>query len=97
VSIYWAVYGDNVAEHAPNIPLAGRSFLTTYTASRDAKTGEPLNLWRLPVRYSRFPAFAKALGWLPSPFQEFAPLRSIVTKATQTVRREPRFPEPMKG
>ncbi len=38
--------------------------------------------WRLSAHNTRFPAFAKALGWLPSPFQRFAPLRSIVTNAT---------------
>jgi hypothetical protein len=38
----------------------------------------------LPVRNTRFPAFAEALGWLPSSFQEFAPLRSIVTNATMS-------------
>jgi hypothetical protein len=28
------------------------------------------------------PELAEALGWAPSPFQEFAPLRSIVSNAT---------------
>ena len=28
VGIYWGVYGDNVAEHAPSNPIADRSFLT---------------------------------------------------------------------
>lgn len=80
VEIYWSVRGEGVAEHAPCNALSGRSFLTTFTPPVDARTGAELNWWRLPVRNDRFPAFAKALGWLPSPFQEFAPLRSIITK-----------------
>ena len=34
VGIYWGVYGDNVAEHAPSNPIADRSFLTVYRAGR---------------------------------------------------------------
>ena len=97
VPIYWSVRGEpGIADHAPNSDYANRrgdNFLTFWTPPVDAKTGELLNWWRLPVRNDRFPAFAKALGWLPSPFQEFAPLRSILTNATQAVRS----PEPMKG
>jgi hypothetical protein len=37
-------------------------------------------------------AFGEALGWLP-----FAPIRLILTNATQTACRESRFPETMKG
>ena len=98
VPIGWSVRGDGIWEYAPNEPNElGENFLAFWTPPVDTRTGEPLNWWRLPVRYSRFPAFGKPLGWLPSPFREFAPLRSIVTNATRTVRREPRFPEPMKG
>jgi hypothetical protein len=79
VPIYWAVHGDGVFEHAPNDAYGGKNFLTEFSPPVDAKTGEPMNWWRLPVRNTRFPEFAKALGRLPSPFQEFAPLRSIVT------------------
>jgi hypothetical protein len=71
---------DGIAEHAPNTNRdysGGRNFLSFCTSPVDAK-----NWWRLSVRNTRFPAFAKALGWLPSPFQEFAPLRSIITNAT---------------
>jgi hypothetical protein len=32
----------------------------------------------LPVRNERFPEFARALVWLPAPFQSHAPLRPIV-------------------
>jgi len=87
VPIYWSVRGEpGIAEDAPNSDYANRNgdnFLTFWTPPVDAKTGEPLNWWRLPVRNT---AFAKALGWLPSPFQDFAPLRSIVPTATQTAR-----------
>ena len=88
VPIFWSVRGDGVFEIAPNNArdIIGKTFLTSFTAPVDARTGKSMNWWRLPVRNDRFPAFAKALGWLPSPFQEFAPLRSIVTNATQTVR-----------
>jgi hypothetical protein len=37
----------------------------------------------LPVINSRFPEFAEALRWLPSPGQMFAPLRSIVAGTPQ--------------
>ena len=83
MKIYWSVRGEGVAEHASCNAIAGRCFLTIFTQPVDAKTGEELNWWRLPVRNDRFPAFAKALGWLPSPFQEFAPLRSIVTNCAR--------------
>jgi hypothetical protein len=90
VPICWSVRGDGVFEEAPNnAPYGptdnGENFLTFWTPPVDAETGEPLNWWRLPVRNMRFPAFAKALGWLPSPFQEFAPLRSIVMNAATAI------------
>jgi len=86
VPIYWFVRGDpRVCEDAPNDyrhhDLPGENFLTFFTPPVDAKTGEPLNWWRLPVRNTRFPELARGLGWLPSPFQRFAPLRSIITNA----------------
>ena len=86
VPIYWSVRGDGVFEHAPNNSRdysGGKNFLTEFTPPVDAVTGESLNWWRLPVRNTRFPSFPKALGWLPSPFQEFAPLRSIITNITR--------------
>jgi hypothetical protein len=87
VPIYWSVRGDaGIAEHAPNnardFALPDKNFLTFFTPPRDAKTDAPLNWWSLPVRNDRFPEFAKALGWMPSPFQRIAPLRSIVTNVT---------------
>jgi hypothetical protein len=82
------------AEHAPNnargYALPDKNFLTFFTPPVDAKTGEFMNWWRLSVRNTRFPAFAKALGWLPSPFQQFAPLRSIMTNAVEAAAERAR-------
>jgi hypothetical protein len=55
--------------------------LTFYPSVTNFKTGEPINWFKLPVRNERFPEFAKALGWLPAPFQSHAPLRSIMRGA----------------
>jgi hypothetical protein len=89
VPIYWSVCGDGISEFAPNDPndLSDENFLTFFTPPVDARTGEPLNWWKLPVRDSRFPAFAKALGWTPSAFQAFAPLRSIVANRVSPTKR----------
>jgi hypothetical protein len=92
VPIYWTVRGegsDSICEEAPcgnqwmHAQLASEpeNILTRYEIPYDVRTDEPVNWWRLPVRNTRFPEFAKAIGWLPSPFQQFAPLRSIVTNA----------------
>jgi hypothetical protein len=83
VPILWSVHGDGVCEFAPSESQIRwlkheENFLAFWTLPVDTKTGGPLNWWRLPVRNTRFPEFAKALGWLPSPFHEFAPLRSII-------------------
>jgi hypothetical protein len=92
VPIYWGVCGDGVCEFAPtDANDMGTHSLTVFTPPVDAKTGEPLNWWKLPVRNDRFPAFAKALGWLPSPFQKFAPLRSIITNAPEAARKPRRI------
>lgn len=81
VPVYWFIRGgDNVCEFAPNCPNTPahfENFLTHFTHPVDAGTAEPVNWWRLPVRN------AKALGWAPSAFQRFAPLRSIVTNRTE--------------
>jgi hypothetical protein len=100
VPIGWSVRGEGIWEYAPNDPdeQLDENFLTFWSRPRDAKTGEPLNWWRLPLRNDRFLAFAKALGWLPSPFQATAPIRSIVTNATRRVRSlEPRKEKPDDG
>ena len=88
VLIEWSVCGEGIFETAPNDDRDCKNFLTLFTPPVDAETGEPLNWWRLPVRNTLFPAFAKALGWLPSPFQEFAPLRSIVSNVTVLAETE---------
>ena len=63
VRIYWYVEGNGgILESAPTNPT--RNFLTLYTLPVDAETGERLNWWRLPVRNTRFPKLADALGWL---------------------------------
>jgi hypothetical protein len=90
VPIYWCVRGEpGVCEQAP-VANSDENFLTFFTKPEDAETGERLNWWKLPVRNTRFPAFARALAWTPSPFQPFAPLRSIVTNAVG--ERRPSFP-----
>ena len=53
-------------------------FLTWFTQPRDTETGEVLNWYQLPVRNNRFPKFAKALSWTPSPLQPYCPLVSIL-------------------
>jgi hypothetical protein len=70
-------------EQAPFEPTDGDNVLTIYRTPINVKTGEPVNWYRLPVINDRFPKFAAALGWLPSPGQLFAPLRSIVHGAQQ--------------
>lgn len=81
VPIYWSVHGEGFGpEPAPfqqGNPTAD-DFLTFYTWPVSAVTGEQLDWFRLPVRYSRFPEFGEALGWVPSPMQPTAPLRSIM-------------------
>src|SRR5262249_10587364 len=85
VPIYWSVIGDGdgfgseTAPCAANLRVTERDdILTYYYPPVDRKTGEPINWLTLPVANQRFPEFARALGWLPSPFQHTAPLRSII-------------------
>jgi hypothetical protein len=81
VPIYWAVMGDDDGfgcERAPFHTDDGNNILTFYRAPINVRTGEPVNWYRLPIINNRFPKFAAALGWLPSPGQLTAPLRSIV-------------------
>jgi hypothetical protein len=83
VPVYWSVVGENGfgCEQAP-FPMVGidreEDVRTYYHTPINAKTGACLNWYRLPVINSRFPEFGDALGWLPSPGQQFAPLRSII-------------------
>jgi hypothetical protein len=88
VPIVWFILGDRICEYAPCQANRGflknpEDFLTFHTTPINVRTGEPINWFRLPVEISRFPALAKALGWKPSPFQTYAPLRSIVEGVEQ--------------
>jgi len=87
VPIIWLVRGEEIAEHAPfqsgEYGPEGKwgwreNFLTEFTWPRDARTGELLDWFKLPVRIDRFPEFAQALDWLPSALQPTCPLRSIL-------------------
>lgn len=83
VPIYWFVHSawEGVFEAAPyanESNTLGRDFLTEFTWPTDAATGEPLDWYALPVVNDRFPEFAKALAWTPSPLQPTCPLASIV-------------------
>lgn len=81
VPISWFVDSDcSVFEAAPyQSPEShgGRHFLTHYTWPV-GPDGQEIDWFRLPVRIDRFPAFADALGWAPSPMQPFCPLRDIL-------------------
>lgn len=90
VPILWTVSGDQgIAEFAPFAVRSdhsdwwGRDFLSEFTWPENTATGEPIDWFRTPVVNYRFPAFAEALGWLPSAFQEFCPLRSIMASREQ--------------
>lgn len=91
VPICWFVEGDGVFEAAPfqhlevaypTVPIMWdrENFLTHFTWPWRMKNGHPerLDWMRLPVRFDRFPLWAKALGWTPSPLQPTAPLASII-------------------
>lgn len=85
VPIIWSVHDcafSGVYEAAPftawGDSVGWGNFLTHYTWPVDAITGEPLDWYALPVVNDRFPEFAKALAWTPSPLQPTCPLASIV-------------------
>lgn len=81
VPICWFVHSNwrGVFEAAPFArPSYGGDFLSHFTWPIDAVTGEPLDWYALPVVNDRFPEFAKALAWTPSPLQPTCPLASIV-------------------
>lgn len=81
VPIVWSVHSNwhGVFEAAPFAhSYIGQDFLTHFTWPEDAHTGEPLDWYALPVVNDRFPEFAKALAWTPSPLQPTCPLASIV-------------------
>jgi hypothetical protein len=74
------VCGEDISEYAP-VPWATAAISSRFSQPVNARTGEPLNWYRLPVCNARFSKFAAARGWLPSPFQRYASLRSIVENA----------------
>lgn len=83
VPIVWSVHsgwGRGIFEAAPftsNEPSWG-DFLTHFTWPSNTKTGERLDWFQLPVVNDRFPDFAQALAWTPSPLQPTCPLRSLL-------------------
>lgn len=90
VPIYWVVQSKTggVSETAPPFvsayaPAGDRHFLTSFTWPVNAVTGDPLDWFSLPVVNNRFPAFAEALSWTPSPLQPFCPLASILRSRNQ--------------
>lgn len=81
VPIVWSVHSNwyGVFEAAPFArSYIGMDFLTHFTWPVDAVNGEPLDWYQLPVVNDRFPEFAKALAWTPSPLQPTCPLASIL-------------------
>lgn len=85
VPVIWSVHNGwdrSVFEAAPftawGDAASWGNFLAHYTWPEDAHTGEPLDWYALPVINDRFPEFAKALGWTPSPLQPTCPLTSLV-------------------
>lgn len=82
VPIVWTVRSvetGGVCEAAPFAhPVPWGDFLTHFTWPIDATNGEPLDWYALPVVNDRFPEFAKALAWTPSPLQPTCPLASIL-------------------
>jgi len=76
VPIYWCVIGKQTHEAAPFMDFEGDNFLSHYTWPRNSD-GDMIDWFQLPVVNPRFPKFAAALGWKPSPIQNSCPLRSI--------------------
>ena len=87
VPIAWFVAGDGDGfglERAPFNINDGDDIRTHYHTPINVRSGHAINWYTsLPVYNRRFPKFAVALGWLPSPGQMFAPLRSIFCGAPQ--------------
>jgi hypothetical protein len=85
VPVYWSVRGEDDGFGCEQAPFhAGTVYhdediLTHYHTPISLKTGRPINWYTsLLVINDRFPKFARALAWLPSPGQMYAPLRSII-------------------
>lgn len=89
VPIYWSVAFEGNGTWLspfPN-PELGSSrtaqktwFDQDFTCPIDAKTGEPIDWYSLPIRH-RFPAFWRALGFDPAPFQTRFDLRPVLARA----------------
>lgn len=81
VPIYWSVRSEQggVFETAPfQGPRWQRDdFLTHFVWPVD-RNGERVDWFLLPVKNDRFPEFAKALAWTPSPLQQQVALRSLM-------------------
>lgn len=81
VPIVWSVLGAGIGESAPFLqaePRPAGDFLTHFTWPVDATSGDYLDWYQLPVVNDRFPEFAKALAWTPSPMQPTCPFRSLL-------------------
>lgn len=83
VPIIWSVHSSQggIFEAAPFTEWALKTeqdFLTSFSWPVDAATSEPLDWYQLPVVNDRYPDFAQALAWTPSPLQPTCPLRSLV-------------------
>lgn len=92
VPIAWFVESRDasICEAAPFGPvLYPMNFLTHFTWPYHAETLEQVDWFRLPILNLRFPEFAEALGWTPSPLQPTCPLRSILASrdGIEIVRR----------
>lgn len=86
VGIYWVVDGLDTARVFDTAPLGSLwgneyqdldDFLAHFSWPMCARTGQPLNWLHLPVLMDRFPLFADALGWCPSPLQATCPARAL--------------------
>lgn len=93
--IYWSVGSlkDNICETAPLpevwsncVPDLG-DFTSHFTTPISSTTGERINWLQLPVRHDRFPEFAKALGWTPSPLQATCPFAALFGRRPTAVTR----------
>ncbi|WP_150254834.1 hypothetical protein [Nocardiopsis deserti] len=78
--IVWSVRGQGVFESAPFQADRGdhENFLTHFTWPIDEKEGELLDWFTMPVINDRFPEFARASRWTPSPLEPVYRLSSIL-------------------
>lgn len=91
VPILWFVESDaGQLSIAPYMERFDEDWTTEFTWPTDATTGELVDFFRLPVKMDRFPAFAKALSWIPASFTRAIPLRSRMASLRGTAPR-PRF------